>query len=188
MIRERGDQLSLEVRDFLPGSTQRVRTRLHYASPTRLRSDIPGVEIRFALEAEPVPALTLIWGEEMVEVRRLPADKGLPLELLQQGRIEECVANLLEEKEFYLREVSALEAILNRAGYQQLRENRFQEAIALLRLNVELFPESSNTFDSLGEAYLANGDTELSLRNYRRSLELNPANENAAKVLDKLVN
>jgi hypothetical protein len=46
--------------------------------------------------------------------------------------------------------------------------------------------QMSGTYDSLGEAYMANGDKELASKNYRKSLELNPKNTNAVEMLKKL--
>ncbi len=80
------------------------------------------------------------------------------------------------------------ESELNTLGYELIRMNKIKEAIEVLKLNVESFPQSANTYDSLGEAYMINGDKELAIKNYKRSLELNPKNDNAVKVLKKLEN
>jgi tetratricopeptide (TPR) repeat protein len=53
-------------------------------------------------------------------------------------------------------------------------------------LNVELYPASWNVYDSLADGYLANGDKELAIANYKKSLEMNPKNTNAAEALKKL--
>ena len=71
-------------------------------------------------------------------------------------------------------------------GYSLLRDGRVAEAIAVFKVNVELYPQSSNVYDSLGEAHLANGDKELAATNYKKSLELDPHNQNAANMLRKL--
>jgi tetratricopeptide (TPR) repeat protein len=60
------------------------------------------------------------------------------------------------------------------------------DAIRIFELNVELYPASSNTYDSLGEAYMANGEKELAIKNYEKSLELNARNNNAVEMLKKL--
>jgi glyoxylase-like metal-dependent hydrolase (beta-lactamase superfamily II) len=76
----------------------------------------------------------------------------------------------------------------NSAGYDLLNSGRFEEAVALLKMTVELFPESWNVYDSLAEAYGIKGERELAIRNYERSLELNPNNQNAKdqlKILKK---
>jgi Predicted membrane protein (DUF2306)/Tetratricopeptide repeat len=75
---------------------------------------------------------------------------------------------------------------LNVLGYELLRANKLPEAIRILQLNVEAYPQSSNVYDSLGEAYMDAGDKPLAITNYRKSLELNPKNVGAVKMLQKL--
>jgi len=71
-------------------------------------------------------------------------------------------------------------------GYSFLWDNNVAEAIEIFKLIVEQFPNSSNPYDSLGESYLANGDNELSLVNYKKSLELNPDNFNAEDQIEHI--
>jgi CubicO group peptidase (beta-lactamase class C family) len=75
---------------------------------------------------------------------------------------------------------------LNGLGYRLLAMKKVKEAIEVFKLNVEAYPQSSNVYDSLAEAYMTNGDKELAIKNYKRSLELNPQNTNAAETLKKL--
>ncbi len=75
---------------------------------------------------------------------------------------------------------------LNMLGYRLLAMKKVKEAIELFKLNVEAYPQSSNAYDSLAEAYMIDGDKELSIKNYKRSLELNPQNTNAVEMLKKL--
>jgi len=51
---------------------------------------------------------------------------------------------------------------------------------------VSEFPELANAYDSLGEGYFTNEQYELSLKNYRKSLALDPENENAVMMMDKI--
>jgi D-alanyl-D-alanine-carboxypeptidase/D-alanyl-D-alanine-endopeptidase len=78
------------------------------------------------------------------------------------------------------------ESQLNRVGYWLLRQGKVADAIVVFKLNVERFPASFNPYDSLGEAYLANGDTAQAITSYQRSIELNPKNTNAIAVLQRL--
>jgi dienelactone hydrolase len=79
------------------------------------------------------------------------------------------------------------EGTINRLGYELLYAyGMTAEAIEVFRWNVAAYPGSFNTYDSLGEAYLANGDRELAIINYRKSLDLNPQNTNANSVLEKI--
>jgi len=64
--------------------------------------------------------------------------------------------------------------------------NLIKEAIEIFRITVELFPESWNAYESLGEAYMKAGNKELAIENYEKSLELNPQNTNAVEQLKKL--
>ena len=75
---------------------------------------------------------------------------------------------------------------MNRLGYQLLGRKRVAEAIEVFKLNVEDFPQSSNVYDSLGEAYMVNGDRELAIKNYQKSVELNPQNTNGVEMLKRL--
>jgi glyoxylase-like metal-dependent hydrolase (beta-lactamase superfamily II) len=75
---------------------------------------------------------------------------------------------------------------LNTLGYQLLARSMVSEAIEVFKLNVAAYPEAFNPYDSLGEAYLAAGDTELAVANYSKSLELNPDNDNARQVLHEI--
>lgn len=75
---------------------------------------------------------------------------------------------------------------VNTLGYRLLRSDKAAEAIEVFKRYVELHPESSNAYDSLGEAYMVHGDTKLAIRNYEKSLELNPNNTNAVEKLEEL--
>ncbi len=78
------------------------------------------------------------------------------------------------------------ESAMNRQGYEYLEEGRVEEAIEAFKLNVMAYPEGSNTYDSLGEAYMVHGDIELAIANYTRSVELNPENQNGARYVHTL--
>ena len=79
------------------------------------------------------------------------------------------------------------EGEMNQLGYDYLNDNKLQVAIDVFKMNVEAFPNSGNCYDSLGEAFLKNGDKELAIKNYKRSVELDPRNENGKKVLAELM-
>lgn len=78
------------------------------------------------------------------------------------------------------------ESELNGLGYQLLHEQKTKQAVEILKLNVEIYPNSFNSYDSLGEAFLADGQKDLAVQNYKKSLELNPKNTNAFEMLKKL--
>ena len=64
-------------------------------------------------------------------------------------------------------------AILNRLGYSRLKkEDQPGWALALFKLNVKLFPEDGNLWDSLGEAYLKYNQKEKAIKCYTKAVEL----------------
>jgi len=80
-----------------------------------------------------------------------------------------------------------LENDLNEWAYRMMNGGgKPKEALEIFKLNVFLYPNSANVYDSVAEAYAINGNRELAIKNYKRSLELDPKNSNAAQQLKKL--
>ena len=75
---------------------------------------------------------------------------------------------------------------LNNLGYELIRANKFKDAIRIFQMNVEAFPNSANTYDSLAEGYMDDGDKAQAVANYEKSLQLNPKNHGAVLMLQKL--
>lgn len=75
---------------------------------------------------------------------------------------------------------------LNQYGYSLLTTGKTDEAIEIFKLLVSEFPNESNPYDSLGEAYLAAGDEDLALVNYEKSVALNPKNYWAADQINRI--
>jgi tetratricopeptide (TPR) repeat protein len=71
-------------------------------------------------------------------------------------------------------------------GYQLIGLKRIPEAIKILRLNAEAYPEKAFCYESLGEAYLLNGDRENAILSYEKALKINPARPLAIEALNKL--
>jgi CubicO group peptidase (beta-lactamase class C family) len=75
---------------------------------------------------------------------------------------------------------------MNRLGYDLMAALKVKDAIEVFKQNVEDYPQSSNVYDSLGEAYMNSGEKDLAIKNYQRSLELDPKNTGAVEALKKL--
>lgn len=111
--------------------------------------------------------------------RRVAAEKRYPSEDLAAGRIEEALAGyrkLFAEKPS---DQGASESRLNNLGYQLAAGGERPKALAILRLNTELYPGSSNTYDSLAEVSLDAGDRAGALAASRRVLEVLPGDSKA---------
>lgn len=75
---------------------------------------------------------------------------------------------------------------INRLGYNFVRKNNFETAIEVFKINVALYPKSSNVYDSLGEAFLLKKDTINAKINFKKALAINPENRSAKRLLKKV--
>ncbi|MBS1681180.1 MAG: alpha/beta fold hydrolase [Bacteroidetes bacterium] len=112
------------------------------------------------------------------------AENSLRKTLATKG-VDSCIYLYRKLKQTYPKEY-IIERYLNTLGYEELKNSHAQEAIKLFKLNVEMYPESSNVYDSLGEAYMNAGNTKEAIVNYNKSLAINPYNTNAEEMLKKL--
>ena len=106
--------------------------------------------------------------------------------IIDEEGIEAAIERYNELKASNRGEYIFKEGLMNTVGYRLLGNDKFTEAIDIFKLNAQEHPDSFNVYDSLGEAYMKNGDTDLAIRNYQKSLALNPDNENGKKMLEKL--
>jgi tetratricopeptide (TPR) repeat protein len=101
--------------------------------------------------------------------------------VLQEQGVDSCIARYKKMKTFYPGGFLT-EGTLNKLGYEMMRKKDFPGAIKLLLLNTVMYPNSFNVFDSLGDAYMNAGNKKEAIRNYSRSLKMNPTNKNALAI------
>lgn len=109
-------------------------------------------------------------------------------ELIMSKNMKGALAYYYQEKAINHNKFMFTENQLNTLAYQLLKDGFIEDAILLFSLNTEEFPNSANTYDSLAEAFMKNGQKDLAIKNYKKSLELDPKNTNAKEMLDKLKN
>jgi CubicO group peptidase (beta-lactamase class C family) len=110
---------------------------------------------------------------------------ALRMELRQRGY--EHAIEVYQELKRKDPQFQPLENDLNDWAYRMLNGGgKPKEALEIFKLNVFLYPNSANVYDSVAEAYAVNGNRDLAIKNYKRSLELDPKNTNAAQQLRKL--
>jgi hypothetical protein len=80
-----------------------------------------------------------------------------------------------------------LERQINQRGYELMRAGRITSAFQVFKLNTLLFPESWNTWDSFGEVHYNMNEFGLSLECYRKSVGLNPGNENGRRWIERII-
>ncbi|MEP4095743.1 serine hydrolase [Reichenbachiella sp.] len=112
----------------------------------------------------------------------------LLINAIRREGIDAAIARYKKMKETKSEDYFFSEGALNNFGYELLRSNKVKEAIEIFKLNVEEYPESGNVYDSLGEAYMVDGNNELAIKNYEKSISLDPENTNGVEMLKKLKN
>ena len=123
----------------------------------------------------------ILWGQDVEEPERPIADE---LARVIEGRgVEAAIARYRELRESEPDVWDFGESQLNSLGYRYLGRGEVETAIAIFELNVEMFPEAFNPWDSLAEAHMEARNREKAIEYYRKSLELNPGNENAKRML-----
>ena len=75
----------------------------------------------------------------------------------------------------------------NLLGYELLRNGNAKDAVEVFKLNVDAYPASCNTYDSLSDGYLELGNREEALRYAEKALEMIPRDAEASDNLKTLV-
>jgi tetratricopeptide (TPR) repeat protein len=133
------------------------------------------------------PNSTLIFDVELISVGApKPSINEALMDLILSDSIPAAIYKYHELKKNNPNDYNFKESQLNGFGYQLLQVGKTDQAIAVLKLNVESYPESANVYDSIGEAYMIKGNKEEALMNYEKSLKLNPKNKNAEDNIKKL--
>lgn len=71
-------------------------------------------------------------------------------------------------------------------GYELKQSGQMDAALTVFKLSIEAFPDAYNTYDSYAETLKEMGRTNESIENYRKSVELNPGNQNGIKILKEM--
>jgi tetratricopeptide (TPR) repeat protein len=101
-------------------------------------------------------------------------EKGIDAGISHYNNIKDSEAYSLSERE------------MNAIGYQLMGDNKVEEASKVFQLIVTEFPKSSNAYNSFGESLMKLGKNELAIENYRKSVALNPNNQNSIDSLKTL--
>ncbi len=75
---------------------------------------------------------------------------------------------------------------VNGLGFQLLQRGKIEMGLAVLQFNAKEHPRSFWVYESLAEAYLMSGQTEMAVINFKKILELDPDNRNALEKLNEL--
>jgi dienelactone hydrolase len=115
---------------------------------------------------------------------RAPATKDAPaispevhiLDQIDQPGGAAKVGQLLEETRKHDPKATLYsEANVNFVGYEYIQSGDTKGAVEIMKLNVAAYPNSPNAYDSLSDAYLADGQKDLARQNAKKALELLPS-------------
>jgi CubicO group peptidase (beta-lactamase class C family) len=109
------------------------------------------------------------------------------LETMRGKNLEAAISQYRELKKASPQGYEFRPTELNQLGYALLQAERTDDAIKMFELNIEAYPDYANGYDSLAEAYAAKGEKTLAIKNYAKSLELDPSNTNAVEKLSRLI-
>jgi CubicO group peptidase (beta-lactamase class C family) len=121
-----------------------------------------------------------------LNLERYNSQPRLMLKAILKSDAETVLAGYRHRRAQAENKLSLTENEMNRLGYQLLRLKRIKDAIAVFTQNTVDFPQAYNTWDSLAEGYMIDGDKESAIKYYKKSLELNPDNTNAVQKLKEL--
>lgn len=115
---------------------------------------------------------------------KLPDNYKTPSQHLDDGSYDLALQGYLKIREKDSTSSFISERKFNNMGYRFLREKKYDDAIGVFKMNVELHPNSGNVYDSLAEGYLRSGDSLQAFSNYTKALEINKNNKGAQQYID----
>ncbi len=120
----------------------------------------------------------------------LPKTNGTPVDhavvsnlnlIDQPGGASEVAKKLAEARAHNPKAALFPEGFVNLLGYEHLRIGDTKGAVEILRLNASAYPDSANVYDSLSDAYLADGQKDLAMQNAKKALELLASDKTASE-------
>jgi len=104
-------------------------------------------------------------------------------ELVSEGKSIDYIITFIHSENLDETEYDLSESGINSFGYSLMNEGKNEEALKIFKLNTELSPQGSNTWDSYGECLMELGQKEEAIEAYKKSLELNPKNKKAENII-----
>lgn len=96
----------------------------------------------------------------------------VPSEDLADGKYDDALAGYRKLLAGNPKDPAVAETRFNQLGYEAMQKKDYPKSIAIFRINTELYPDSANTYDSLGEALEASGDKAGAIAMYKKCIEV----------------
>jgi tetratricopeptide (TPR) repeat protein len=118
--------------------------------------------------------------------KKIGEDEKLPSEYFESKEYDKALNGYLAIQKVDSLSPIIEEELINKKGYDNIREKKYDIAVQIFAINVALYPNSSNVYDSYGEALFHTGDTLAAIANFKKSLSMDSGNRNAKRYLKKL--
>lgn len=158
-------------------TSQNLEDKVNTTAYTLLRDQNPQkAETLFTLNTVLFPKSANAW-DSLAEIHIMT---------LRVDRAKALYRQSLELDQYEKNHVRNVENFINRTGYALLKEEKIDQALAVFTLNTELFPQSANAWDSLGETYYTKKELPKALTCYKKSISLNPENSAGQKMIQQI--
>ena len=117
--------------------------------------------------------------------KKIAKNQKIPSEYLNNNEFVKALEGYLDIKKQDSLDASIKESNFNSMGYKELRNKNYTKAVKIFNINIALYPNSSNVYDSYAEALMKTGDTVLAVTNYKKSLKLDSGNSRAKRFIEK---
>ncbi len=111
-------------------------------------------------------------GRLVRKYKRIDKEFKVPRELLLEGEIEHAVKAYKDLKKTSPVDRNVSENRLNSLGYSFSGQKKYKAALAVFKLNIDLYPESANCYDSYAECFMNTGDNKSAVEYYKKALEI----------------
>ena len=184
-----------EIRDkFIGNTTETVETIGHSGSIGGFRSlytRIPSCNASIIIlnntshsfRTSITTAITGILYDKPYDLPLIPLAKFMVKTIEKEG-VDKGILFYKERKDSPKYHINEQDLVV--AGYRFLHAENAKDAAKIFKLATEVFPNRDNPFDSYAEALMTLGKNNEAITNYKKSLALNPKNNNAIKMLKKL--
>lgn len=116
---------------------------------------------------------------------RIPISQVI-FDIIAEKGVDAGIARYRTLKKEHPDEYDFSESELNALGYSFISNARYDIARSLFALNLEMYPDAWNTWDSMGEVLALLDEKDEAIRHYRKALELNPGSISAREALRTL--
>lgn len=117
--------------------------------------------------------------------RKLELNEKIASEYLENKQYEKALEAYLSIQKTDSLDSAINENNFNKAGYLELRGENYEKALQIFKINMVLYPNSANVYDSYADALKQKGDTLQALEYYKKSLTIDSGNQRAKRFIEK---